>query len=62
MNFTLSKTNLKGKEEIKLTLSPEGNLEKEFFNALFANKEVKVESIPSSDEIVIKVKYQEEVK
>lgn len=62
MNVNLSKTNIKGVEEIRLTISPSDNLEREFFNALFTNNNVKIEAIPNSDEIVLKKLFVSENK
>lgn len=54
MDFEIISSSVKGVEETKLILSPVGNLETEFFNALFSG-EVKVERMPgNSNEIVIK--------
>lgn len=54
MNCNLTKSSIKGVDEVKLTISPSDNLEREFFNALFTNNNVKIEAIPNSDEIVLK--------
>lgn len=54
MNCNLTKSSIKGVDEVKLTISPSDNLEREFFNSLFTNNHVKIEAIPNSDEIVLR--------
>lgn len=55
MNANLSKTTIKGKETITLTISPSDNLERAFFNELFRS-EVSVTVIPNTDEMLIQRK------
>ena len=56
MNIELQKSSIKGKEEITLTIWPEGNLETEFFNQLFSG-EVGFENVAGNgNQIVIKKK------
>lgn len=54
MDSEMINSSVKGTEEIKLIISPVGNLETEFFNSLFSG-EVKVEKVPgNSNAMVIK--------
>lgn len=59
MNYEMTKSDQKGAELITLTISPSDNLEREFFNALFKG-EVKFETVPNSEEIVVKKIIQPE--
>jgi len=52
MNTQLKISNVKGKNEISLTITPAGNLERTFFQELFSG-EVEVKTIPNTDDIVI---------
>lgn len=53
MNYEISKSNIKGKEDLKLIISPSDSLEREFFNALFAGQVI-FDKITNSEEIHIK--------
>lgn len=54
MDSEMIKSSTKGEDELKLIISPVGNLETEFFNSLFSG-EVIVEKVPgNSTAIVIK--------
>lgn len=56
MNYSMSTSSEKGKEEIKLIISPNNALETAFFNALFNGDQTSVtfeKVLPSSDEITI---------
>lgn len=61
MNFKLTKSNTKGKEEVVMSISPSDNLEREFFNTLFASEVVfqKVTGSPSEEILIIKKPEQE---
>lgn len=52
----MSTSSVKGKSEIKLTLEPANNLEREFFNNLFSGGTATVETIPGSDEVILTIK------
>jgi len=56
MNNKLSKSNIKGREEILLTISPSDNLEREFFNALFSGADVEFTKVANSEDIVVSKK------
>lgn len=53
MNFEMTKKDVKGVEEITLTISPSDNLEREFFNSLFIG-DVKWETVPNTELVVVK--------
>lgn len=54
MDYSLSSSSIKGKEDVKMTINPTTNLEREFFKTLFANGGVAtIETNPSNDEITI---------
>ena len=53
MNFEMTKSDVKGGEEITLTFWPSDNLEREFFNALFAGEDVKIDAIPNTDQNIV---------
>lgn len=39
MNYDLKKSNIRGNEEVTLSLTPDDNLETEFFSTLFSHVE-----------------------
>lgn len=54
MNFNITKSSVKGKEVITLTLSPSDNLERVFFNELFpAGSEIEFKPVANSKEEII---------
>ena len=54
MNFKLTKSNTKGKEETTITISPSDSLEREFFNQLFSNGNiVEFTKLPNSEDVII---------
>lgn len=44
---------IKGKDHIKLVIEPSTNLEREFFNNLFAGGTAVIDTVPNSEEITI---------
>ena len=61
MNYEMCKNYTKGAEDIKLIISPSDNLEREFFNQLFKGEAV-FETIPNSENIIIKKQDNEKAK
>lgn len=54
MNYQFVKGNTKGKEQMSLSISPSDNLEREFFNTLFAQgSEVEFKTIANKEEVLI---------
>lgn len=56
MNSKLTKSNIKGKEDVVISISPSDNLEREFFNALFSGDVIfqKVAGSPMEEILIIK--------
>ena len=58
MDYTMSSSLIKGKDEVKLIIKPTTNLEREFFLNIFRGNAV-IETTPNGDEVCIIVKDRE---
>lgn len=56
MDYSIEVSSSKGKEKLKLTLTPMTSLEREFFNNLFVGGNAIIETIPNSDDILLTIK------
>lgn len=58
MNFEIKKSNIRGNEEVSITIWPSDNLETEYFNAIFSG-EVEVVSAANGEQRIIRRKKED---
>lgn len=55
MDYTMSTSSVKGKDEVKMIIKPVTNLEREFFSNLFRGGPT-IEMVPNGEEVTIVLK------
>jgi len=60
MNYIFSKSNIKGKDDVTLTLLPTDNLERELFKTMLSSGQVEIKEVTGKEEYVLQRKEEKE--